>query len=119
MRKIFKGGAIVLFVAGMFLIHVLVNEMIGIDHLTDEEIRTGRPCTATVLSVADTSNVVNGNTVYEMKLRVRPEDGAEYEATVRDALNSVEASLVGASGTEFRCVIDADDASRVEVFWSD
>ncbi|MEO3779367.1 hypothetical protein ABGB16_21495 [Micromonospora sp. B11E3] len=97
----------------------LVHHLIGIEHLSDEQIDAGRPCTATVLSVADTSNSVNENTVYEVKLRIRPTDGAAYEATVRDALNSVEAGRVGAGTTEFRCVIDKDDPSRVEVFWSD
>ncbi|MCW3820622.1 hypothetical protein ONA91_39940 [Micromonospora sp. DR5-3] len=62
---------------------------------------------------------MNENTVYEFKLRVKPTDGAAYEATLRDTLNSVEAGRVGAGTTDFRCVIDTDDASRVAVFWSD
>ena len=96
----------------------LVYRSIGVDHLSDAEIRDGRDCTAAVLSVRDTGSVINENTVYEFRLRVRPSDGAEYEATIRDALNSVEAGRVGAGTTGFRCVIDRDDASRVEVFWS-
>ncbi|MEU5939049.1 hypothetical protein ABZ807_07630 [Micromonospora sp. NPDC047548] len=97
----------------------LISSLIGVDHLSDEEIRDGRPCTATVLTVTDTHNSINENSVYEVKLRVQPTDGAAYEATVRDALNSVEAGRVGAGATEFRCMIDRNEASRVEVFWSD
>jgi hypothetical protein len=96
----------------------LIDNLIGIDHLSDEQIRNGRACTAAVLSVQDTGSVVNDRTVYEFTLRVQPSDGAGYEATVRDALNSVEGGRVGAGATEFQCVIDRDDASRVEVFWS-
>ncbi len=94
--------------------------MIGVDPLSDEEIRAGRPCTATVLSVTEISATKNREkTVYEFKLRVKPTDGAAYEATVRDMLDSVEGGRVGADATEFRCVIGAHDASRVEVFWLD
>ncbi|MEU8817355.1 hypothetical protein [Actinoplanes sp. NPDC048796] len=96
----------------------LVYTAIGLDHLSDEEIRDGRACTAAVLSVQDTGSIINDDTVYEFELRVQPSDGAGYEATVRDSLNSVEAGRVGAGTTEFRCVIDRNDASRVEVFWS-
>jgi hypothetical protein len=96
----------------------LIYTAIGVDHLSDEEIRDGRPCTAAVLSVQDTGSVINDKTVYEFELQVQPSGGAGYEATIRDSLNSVEAGRVGAGTTEFRCVIDRDDASRVEVFWS-
>ena len=112
-------GAIFLIIVGLVLFIEISERIMGLDPLSGEEIRTGRPCTATVLSVADAHMTWNEDRVYEMKLRVRPKDGAEYKATVRDVLNSVEAGRVGARGTEFRCVIDADDASRVEVFWSD
>ncbi|MFI5846085.1 hypothetical protein ACIA8K_40920 [Catenuloplanes sp. NPDC051500] len=95
-----------------------VYAAIGVDHLSDEEIRDGRACTAAVLSVQDTGSIINDDTVYELTLRVQPSDGTGYEATIRDSLNSVEAGRVGAGTTEFRCVIDRDDASRVEVFWS-
>lgn len=96
----------------------LVYTAIGIDHLSEAEIRDGRACTATVLSVQDTGSTINDDTVYEFTLRVRPTAGGGYDATIRDSLNSVEAGRVGAGTTEFRCVIDRDDASRVEVFWS-
>ena len=96
----------------------LIYTAIGVDHLSDEQIRDGRPCTATVMSVQDTGSVINDNTVYEFTLLVQPSGGSGYEATIRDSLNSVEAGRVGAGTTEFRCVIDRDDASRVEVFWS-
>jgi L-aminopeptidase/D-esterase-like protein len=98
----------------------LIDTLLGVDHLSEEQIRNGRACTAAVVSVQDTGSVINENTVYEFKLRVQPSDGAGYEATVRDSLNSIEAGRVGAGAgaTEFRCVIDRDDASRVEVFWS-
>jgi hypothetical protein len=113
-------GVVVLIFGGMWLLNLGVDNVSGLDRrLSDEEIRTGRPCKATVLSVTDTRNLVNENTVYEVKLRVEPTDGTAYDATVRDALNSVEAGRVGAGAAEFRCVIDADDASRVAVFWSD
>lgn len=68
-------------------------------HRRESAIVFGRPCTATALSVADTSNQVNEDTVYEVELTVRPVDGA--------------------GRTEFRCVIGRDDASRVEAFWTD
>ncbi|GIF16323.1 hypothetical protein [Actinoplanes teichomyceticus] len=97
----------------------LIDTMIGVDHLSDEQIRNGRACTAAVSSVQDTGSVVNDDTVYEFELRVQPSDGAGYEATIRDSLNSVEAGRVGAGAADFRCVIDRDDATRVEVFWSD
>ncbi|WP_157408364.1 hypothetical protein [Actinoplanes sp. N902-109] len=90
----------------------------GVDHLSDKQIRDGRTCTAVVTSVRDTGSVINDDTVYELGLRVQPSDGAAYDATVRDALNSVEGGRVGAGTTEFRCVIDRGDAARVEVFWS-
>jgi hypothetical protein len=95
-----------------------VYRSIGVDHLSDEQVRDGRACTAAVLSVRDTGSIINDDTVYEFRLRVKPSDGARYDATVRDALNSIEAGRVGAGTTDFRCVIDREDASRVEVFWS-
>jgi hypothetical protein len=98
----------------------LVYALIGVDNLSDEEIRNGRSCTATVLSVTDTKSTLNERTVYEFKLEVKPSDGAAaYRVTMRDTLNSIEAGRVGAGATDFRCVIDRDDTSRVEVFWSD
>ncbi|MFI1990916.1 hypothetical protein [Actinoplanes sp. NPDC020271] len=97
----------------------LAYKAMGIDHLSDEQIRGGRTCSADVLSVQDTGSVLNENTVYEFRLQVHPEDGAAYEATIRDSLNSIEAGRVGAGTDKFPCVIDRDDASRVEVFWSD
>lgn len=103
------------FMAGAFW---FAFKTIGVDHLSDEQIRDGRTCTANVISAQDTGSVLNEDTVYEFKLRVQPEDGAAYDATVRDSLNSIEAGRVGAGTSEFRCVIDRDDASRVEVFWS-
>lgn len=96
----------------------LIYTAIGVDHLSDDEIRDGRACTAAVLSVEDTGSIINDDTVYEFRLRVQPSDGIGYETTIRDSLNSVEAGRVGAGATEFQCVIDRADASRVEVFWS-
>jgi hypothetical protein len=96
----------------------LAYKAIGVDHLSDEQIHDGRTCTAVVTSVHDTGSVLNDDTVYEFKLQVRPSDGVAYQATIRDSLNSIEAARVGAGTTEFPCVIDRDDASRVEVFWS-
>ena len=112
-------GVSVIAVAGcMGGIFWLITSVIGVDHLSDEQIRSGRACTAAVLSVQDTGSVINENTVYEFRLRVQPSDGAGYDTTIRDTPNSVEAGRIGAGATEFRCVIDRDDASRVEVFWS-
>jgi hypothetical protein len=80
----------------------------------------GRPCTATVLSVADIGVVINRVEVFEFKLHIRLDDGsAVYETTLRDAPNAIEAGGVGIGDTEFRCVADADDRSRVKVFWLD
>ncbi|GAA2697945.1 hypothetical protein Apa02nite_087330 [Actinoplanes palleronii] len=96
----------------------LINARIGVDHLSDEQVRDGRACTAAVLSHQETGSVINNETVYEFELRVQPSDGAGYETTIRDAPNSVEAGRIGAGATEFPCVIDRDDPSHVEVFWS-
>ncbi len=38
--------------------------------------------------------------------------------TTSDTLNVIEGGHV-ARATEFRCVIDHDDQSRVKVFWTD
>lgn len=113
------GAGVVVFLGGIGGFVWLVYTSIGVDHLSDEEIRDGRVCTATVLSVQDTGSIINDDTVYSFGLRIQPSDGAGYETTLRDSLNSIEAGRVGAGATEFRCVIDRDDASRVEVFWSD
>jgi hypothetical protein len=91
---------------------------IGVDHLSDDQIRDGRACTATITAVEDTGSVINDDTVYEFTLRVRPATGAAYDATVRDALNSIEAGRIGAGTTDFPCVIDRDDPTHLEVFWS-
>ncbi|MCW6007891.1 hypothetical protein K1W54_25605 [Micromonospora sp. CPCC 205371] len=105
------GGAITGFVFWMI-------SLTGIDHLSDDEIRAGRPCTATVLEMEDTNISYNRRRVYEFTLRVRPEDGAAvYEATVRDTLTPLESGRMSNGETEYRCVIDKDDSSRVEVFW--
>ncbi|GAB7045124.1 hypothetical protein JCM9534A_02500 [Catenuloplanes indicus JCM 9534] len=116
---ILLGVAVIGFLGCMGGMFWLAYKSLGIDHLSDEEIRDGRACTAAVLSIEDTGSILNDDTVYEFTLRVQPSDGTGYEATVRDALNSVEAGRVGAGTTEFRCVIDRDEASRIEVFWSD
>jgi hypothetical protein len=90
----------------------------GIDHLSQAEIRAGRPCTATMLSIKETNFSQNSRRVYEFTLRVQPADGAAaYEDKVRDTLKQLEAARVGTGTAEFRCVIDRDDPSRVEVFW--
>lgn len=105
------GGAITGFVFWMI-------SMTGIDHLSDDEIRTGRPCTATVLDMDDTNITYNKRRVYEFTLQVRPQDGAAaYEASVRDTLTPLESGRMSEGETEYRCVIDKDDAARVEVFW--
>jgi hypothetical protein len=95
--------------------------MIG-EPFTDAEIRTGRLCTATVLSFSETHVGDSRNTeVLDFRVRVQPVDGSAYETTVRDEVNHVEAGRVGAGigTTGFRCVIDREDNSRVHIFWLD
>lgn len=90
--------------------------------LTDADIRAGRPCTATVLSVSDAPTGGRRDTdVFDFKIRVQPVDGSAYEVTVRDEVDYVEAGRAGAAlgTTAFRCVIDRNDNSRVHVFWLD
>lgn len=66
-----------------------------------------------------TNSTVNRNDVFEFRIRVQPSEGAAYETTIRDALNSVEGGRVGAGRTTFPCVIDRDDKSRVDARWMD
>ena len=94
-----------------------VRNTIGVHHLSAEAVRSGLPCTATVLSRSDTGNTLNHKRVFEFTLRVQPTSGSAYPARLRDALDSVEGGRLGAGVTDFRCVIDRKDASRVAVFW--
>lgn len=98
---------------------MLISSLLGLDPLSNDDINDGRPCTATILSMTDMNSSVNRNEVFEFRIRVQPSEGAAYETTIRDALNSVEGGRVGAGGTEFPCVIDRDDRSRVKVLWLD
>jgi len=94
--------------------------LVYLNPFSDAEIETGRPCTATVLSVAETRVGGNRSTdVFEFRLRVLPVDGSAYEVTIRDEVNFVEAGRAGAGigTTAFPCVIDRGDDSRVHVFW--
>lgn len=112
----FAAIAFMVFFIGMWVAAGLIMDL---DPSFDEaEIHDGRPCTATVLSATDARSSVNSKRVYELKLEVKPADGTEYEATVRNALNSFEAGRAGAD-TEFRCVIHRTDPSRIHVFWSE
>ncbi|GLH99402.1 hypothetical protein [Phytohabitans aurantiacus] len=103
-------------VAGIML--GLDIETDGMDPLTDREIRAGRPCGATVLSVSDPNRSTSkGVDTFDFKLRVRPLDGTPYEVDFRDEVNAVEAGRIGTPGAEFRCVADRDEPSRLHVFW--
>ncbi|MEU8263704.1 hypothetical protein AB0C02_24150 [Micromonospora sp. NPDC048999] len=97
----------------------LINRYLGLDPLTEEEVRNGRACTATVLSIKDMNSTINRAEVFGFRLQVTPEDGIVYEATVSEPLNALQAAQVKADGTRYRCIIDRDDSSRVKVFWSE
>ncbi|MEU8264367.1 hypothetical protein AB0C02_27565 [Micromonospora sp. NPDC048999] len=118
-------GGFLLLIAGASLLSVccwfglgwVTNLLFGVDSASEKD---GRPCTATVLSVKETKVVLNHEQQFEFRLRVKPDEGPAdgYEVTIRDTLNVIEGGHV-AHGTEFRCVIDHDDDSRVKVFWAD
>ncbi len=118
-------GMIALFLCGLcgcVGLNRVPNLLVGVDSLSDRDMREGRPCTATVLSVKDTGNRLNHKQVFEFQLRVKPDEGptdGSYEVTIRDAPNAIDAGRVKTDGTEFRCVIDRNDESRVKVFWGD
>jgi hypothetical protein len=113
---------VLMFICGGFCsVGALRTLLIG-EPFTDADIRTGRPCIATVLSFSDTHVGDSRDTeVLDFRVRVQPVDGSAYETTVRDEVNHVEAGRVGAGlgTTAFRCVIDREDNSRVHVFWLD
>lgn len=98
---------------------MLMSRLLGLDPLSNDDIKDGRPCTATILSMTDTNKSVNRRELFEFRIRVQPSGDAAYETTIRDALTSVEGGRVGAGGTGFPCVIDRDDRSRVAVLWLD
>ncbi len=118
---IIVAGLVALF-CGCFGLSLVPGLLFGEKSLSEKDIREGRPCTATVLSVKETSDRRNRERVFAFRLRVKPDEGTTddgYEVTVRDAPNAIEAGRVKTDGTKFRCVIHRDDESRVKVFWAD
>jgi hypothetical protein len=56
---------------------------------------TGLPGTAEVLTIADTGAMVNFNPVVQMKLKVQPQYGPEFETEVQSAVSKIAVPRVG------------------------
>jgi len=75
-------------------------------------LETGTDATAEILSLKDTGDRINENPVVEIAVKVQPEGGEPYSATISTALSVVDLQNYRA-GVKVRVRYDPSDPSKV------
>ena len=90
-------------------------QTVGSSEYTGELQKTGVPAQATVLSIFDTGESINGYNIVRLAVEVRPAEGQPYQATVGRLVISCLQAFQYQPGKIIAVRYDPRDKSRVAV----